>query len=252
MIEQVTVEPRLADLLCSDPSDVTKLMAGLISSEPDIGEFEDIKRETSSMLHVDSLCLISYLASIVEGPILEIGAYTGGATISAVKGLLKNESNKSCVVSIESGKYDTGKWEKPLNRGYSMTYEKVFNTLVFNISAYANRASPENPEKVTDRVKVIEGLSHNIYVMDDVASEVKRELGLLVIDADGNVQRDLDIYLSCLKKGGYIVIDDYIIETDGYGKEEGSQDAVHRLVNSGCAISLGVYKWGTWIGQKVV
>jgi cephalosporin hydroxylase len=113
--------------------------------------------------------------------------------------------------------------------------------------------SHKNPEKITDRIKAIEGLSNNLYVIDEITSEVIDDpMGLLIIDADGNVQRDLDIYFRYLRKGGYIVVDDYVIETDGYGKEEGSQEAVHRLVNSGQAISLGVYKWGTWFGQKII
>jgi cephalosporin hydroxylase len=253
MIEQVKLDSRMEDLLYTDPSDVNEFMAGFISSEFEVNEFEAIKEDTSSMLHSDSLCLISYLASIIEGSILEIGAYTGGATISALSGLITNESNKSNIISIEAGKFDTGKWEKPY-RGYTITYETVFNVLAFNVVTYANQISPESPEKLTDRVKVIEGLSHNIWVMDEVLAEVRGDpMGLLIIDADGNVQRDLDTYFHYLKKGGYIVIDDYIIDgSDGYGKEEGSQDAVHRLIYSGVATSLGVYKWGTWVGRKIV
>jgi hypothetical protein len=71
---------------------------------------------------------------------------------------------------------------------------------------------------------------------------------LLVIDADGNVKRDLDLFHDLLADGCWIVIDDYYMP-GAKSKAVLTKPQVNALVSAGQLEPLGLYGWGTWIGR---
>ena len=122
---------------------------------------------------------------------------------------------------------------------------EIFSILNNNIKTY----------NLEERVDLVEGRSGDVDVLEKITPTLEKEpIGLLIIDADGNVARDLNIYLQYVRKGGYLVIDDYVMRShykDISDKATPTQEAIHGLVNYGVARSLGVYPWGTWFGQKL-
>ena len=112
--------------------------------------------------------------------------------------------------------------------------------------------------KVFDRVDIFETASSNRKFLDDflIPYLKKNPIGFLMIDADGQIDRDLNELRPYLLPGCFVMIDDYMMQsskcTQGFAnKSIPSQKAVHNLVNSGQAVSLGVYLWNTWFGQIV-
>src|SRR5437667_4508896 len=59
-------------------------------------------RDKYSMLHLDVLILIYHFAKVCSGPIVEIGAFLGGATIAAAFGVRDSGKNKK-LITIEPG-----------------------------------------------------------------------------------------------------------------------------------------------------
>jgi hypothetical protein len=74
-----------------------------------------------------------------------------------------------------------------------------------------------------------------------------RGIAMLCIDADGEVQRDFDLYLPLCANGCILSIDDYVA-SDAHGKADATQAAVRKLIADGKAQQLGVYGYGTWMG----
>ena len=216
-------------------------------------KFWGLSEFTGSMLHGETLALVNYFASISTGTILEIGAFTGGATVSAGLGLTERSENKSTIISIEAGSKmgewiaDPGAMADSWRAKYptGLPSKEIFSILNNNIKTY----------NLEERVDLVEGRSGDVDVLEKITPTLEKEpIGLLIIDADGNVARDLNIYLQYVRKGGYLVIDDYVMRSHYKGiadKATQAQETIHGLVNYGVARSLGVYPWGTWFGQKL-
>jgi len=84
-------------------------------------------------------------------------------------------------------------------------------------------------------------------------SAVRRTLGsdpvgLLIIDADGNVQRDTSAYDGTLADGCWMVIDDYAGPATNL-KIARARAEVDALTAAGSLEVLGLYGWGTWVGR---
>ena len=101
-------------------------------------------------------------------------------------------------------------------------------------------------------VTVLQGMS------DDraITAEVNRlyapgSVGLLALDADGGVARDLKLYGHLLREDCLLVVDDY------YGPADLAKVAPTRLGGGRACRArrgggmFGLYGWGTWIGQRV-
>lgn len=105
-------------------------------------------------------------------------------------------------------------------------------------------------DRALDRfVHVHRGRSTDAAAVDLVRESVAAHgpVGLLCIDADGEVQRDFDLYLPFCAEGCVLVVDDYAV-TGLHGKALSTQEAVQRLLDAGKAFSLGVHGYGTWMG----
>jgi predicted O-methyltransferase YrrM len=186
-------------------------------------------RERYSMLHVDVLTLIYHFAKTYHGDILEIGAFLGGSTMAAALGIRDSGERKS-IISIEQG----GQSKHPRLRS-----KNILRDLKKNLTKRG----------VDDLVTVIEGRSE----APAVASAVRRHLqpgdaGLLIIDADGRVKRDIDLYRDLLAEGCWVVIDDYYMPGNE-SKAVLTRPQVDALVSAGQLEILGLYGWGTWIGR---
>lgn len=183
-----------------------------------------------SMLHVDVLTLIYHFSKICIGDILEIGPYLGGSTIAAAFGV-RDSGQRKTIVTIEPG----GRCDHP-----RLPTRNILKDLRKNLARSG----------VADLITLIEGYSWK----DETVVAVRRRLqparvGLLIIDADGHVKRDLDRYRDLLAEGCWVVIDDYYmpgIES----KDVLTKPQVNDLVAAGQLQPLGLYGWGTWVGRR--
>lgn len=215
----------------ADPlRDCIALMEALIEyrQKPISNQLQPI-RHKYSMLHLDVLTLIYYFAASAEGNVLEIGPYLGGSTIAAALGIRTSATNRT-FVSVEPGGQ---------HQHHRLPSRDILRDLKKNLAK----------QRVAELVDVIGGYSWDPTVVSAVHEQIPaRSVGLLMIDADGDAQRDLLLYRDLLLPGCNVVIDDY------FGLKTGGKDAVTRpqidaLAASGELQTLGVYGWGTWVGR---
>jgi predicted O-methyltransferase YrrM len=182
-----------------------------------------------SMLHVDVLQLAYHFAHTGRGAILEIGAFRGGATIAAAWGLRDAGASRK-LITIEPG--------GPL-RNHALATRDILRTLKRNLAQ----------EGVAELVTVLEGRSSDPPVIAAVHQALDYErIGLLMIDADAGIQRDLDSYGAKLLDGCRIMIDDYGGPVENR-KGAPTKTQVDALVAAGNLIPLGYYGYATWVGQ---
>lgn len=192
-------------------------------------QLQDIHKR-HSMLHTDVLALIYHFARTSGGDVLEIGAYLGGSTIAAALGVRESGMPKT-IVSIELG-------------GRCVVHPRIPSKNILK-DLRKNLAKRD----VADLITLIEGRSEDATVV----SAVRRHLrpggtSLLIIDADGKVKRDIDLYYDLLAEGCWVVIDDYYMPGPG-SKAVFTQPQVDAYVSAGQLETFGFYGWGTWIGR---
>jgi predicted O-methyltransferase YrrM len=184
-----------------------------------------------SMLHEKVLAMLEHSAATAPGAIVEIGAHVGGATMAMSRGL-RDSGRDSVMVTIEPG-------------GFYPTHPHLPSVDIFRDLQENLRVSGLAPF-----VTLLKGMSFHPAILDrvrTVLAEHKQAIGLLCIDADGEVQRDLDLYLPMCAPGCRLVVDDYSGPPENW-KTDPTKQAVDALVASGRAQALGVFGWGTWFG----
>lgn len=180
-----------------------------------------------SMLHEELLALLHHLAATSRGGILEIGTYVGGSTVTMAQALAVH--HRPPVTSIEPG----GRADHDL-----IPSEDIFGDLERNLARFG----------LQGYARLLNGPSWDA----DLQAEVRglygaRGVTLLMIDADGNVDRDIALYADLLRDGAVVVLDDY----ESTGAPEKSvliKKWVDDAVARGQLTSLGVWGWGTWVG----
>ena len=196
--------------------------------EPISKELEKI-RHKHSMLHIDVLLLIYYFAKTTRGAIFEIGSYLGGATIAAAWGVRDSGLDRT-VVSIEAG----GRCEHP-----RLPTKNIIKDLKKNLAK----------RDVSDRVTLLEGFSRDKNVIRAVTTQLRPgSVDLLIIDADGDVKGNIDLYHHLLSENCWVVIDDYYCPAPG-SKDVFVRPQIHALVAAGQLETLGYYGWATWVGR---
>jgi predicted O-methyltransferase YrrM len=186
------------------------------------------RRSIPSMLHLDVLILIYHFAKTAPGHVLEIGAYLGGGTVAAALGVRDSGQQKQ-IFAIEPG----GRFEH-----HRVGSRNILRDLYRNLA----RA------RVADLVTVFNGRSFDQPIVSAVKSVLASEqIGVLILDADGAVERDLKLYRDHLAERCWLVIDDYF-GPPGNDKAAITRSQVDALVESGQLVTLGVYGWGTWVG----
>lgn len=195
------------------------------------GESEGIVNQLSSlsMLSNDVLHLLRFFAERAEGMVLEIGPYIGGSTVAMADALKKQA--KAALVSIEPG----GKHDHP-----HIPSEDIFSDLKANLNRFS----------LSDQVILINGASWEESVLRRVKAMAadKQGIGMLFIDADGDVERDFNNLYDSLNDGCVLVFDDYS-SSGAPEKEVRTKYWVDEQVKKGQFVEFGVFPWGTWFGR---
>jgi len=189
-----------------------------------------MKAADCSMLGIDALVMLYHCAKVSTGDILEVGAYTGGATIAMAMGVRDSGANKK-IISIECG----CRVDHP-----RIGTKDSFKDLRKNLKRFG----------FLNQVTLINGRSFE----PDTIAMVRQlsnpgSIGLFVFDADDSVRRDIDYYSDRFADRCWIVIDDYL---GGANKSENLHIQVDELVSAGRLEPLGFYGFGTWIGRWLI
>jgi predicted O-methyltransferase YrrM len=192
------------------------------------------KVKPRSMLHQETLTLLHFFASRCRGAIVEIGPYTGGATVLMAKAM-KDARRHAPLLAIEMG-------------GAHEHDELPTGDILGDLRNVLREHG------VADRVTVIEGHSGDDHIVRKVGECLgEHKIGLLVLDADGCVERDFKNYRAFLARRAVIMCDDYLLydgaSSSAPEKQTIIQTWVDEAIRSGLLGDLGAYKWGTWFGQ---
>jgi predicted O-methyltransferase YrrM len=183
-----------------------------------------------SMLHSDVLQLLYHLARTGRGAIVEVGPFRGGSTVALALGM-RDGGNARKFITIEQG----GRL-----RGHRLRTGNIVRTLKRNLAR----------KRVADLVTVLEGRSSDERIVAAVHDALDQEgIGLLVLDADAGVKRDLDLFAARLNDHCWIVIDDYYAGAGGGDKGGPTTEQVDALVAAAQLLPLGYYGLGTWFGH---
>jgi predicted O-methyltransferase YrrM len=181
-----------------------------------------------SMLHFETLYLLRSLAIRTTDAIIEVGPYIGGSTIALGRGLQIGGGGP--LISVEMG----GSYPD-----HAVPTEDIVTDLKSNVEAYG----------LSDIVHILEGFTTDAAI-DAAVNRILggRTIGLLFLDADGDVERDFELYRGRLSRGSILVYDDYLTD-QAPEKETTIKTWVDQAVASGFVENLGVYRWGTWVGR---
>jgi predicted O-methyltransferase YrrM len=206
------------------------LMRALMQYRQEPIHWEMIKiRDKYSMFHLDVLLLIYHFAKICDGAILEVGAFVGASTIAAAWGV-RDSGRAKTLISIEPG--------GAVKHGRVGT-KNIWRDLERNLKK----------QSVRDRVALIEGASGTPATTSAIEGRLGPEhIGLLILDADGEVKRDIDCYRDRLTDRCWVIIDDYAGPASNI-KVPATKADVDRLVAAGSLEPLGLYGWSTWVGR---
>jgi predicted O-methyltransferase YrrM len=186
-----------------------------------------MKAADCSMLGIDAIVMLYHCAKVSVGDILEVGAYTGGATIAMAMGVRDSGVEKK-IISIEPG----CQVDHP-----RIGTKDSFKDLQKNLKRFG----------FLEQVTLINGRSFDADAMAMVRQlSSPGSIGLFVFDADDHVRRDIDCYSDLFADRCWIVIDDYLGGADKSGKLHMQVD---ELVSAGRLEPLGFYGFGTWIGR---
>ena len=192
---------------------------------------EILEAKKSSMLHWKTLALLHFYSERAEGAVLELGPYLGAS--AAVMAKAAKDQNFP-VITVEVG----GAHDHP-----QLPSEDILGDLRRNLRTAG----------VADRVCLIEGSSADPAVFRRIRDALgELNIGLLVIDTDGHVDRDLKLFSPLCREFCYLAVDDYVVpdkSTLAVLKENRIKPYVDDLVQHGKLREFGVFEWGTWFGQ---
>jgi predicted O-methyltransferase YrrM len=178
-----------------------------------------------SMLAEDALIELARLASLSDGPSIELGPYIGGSTCALAA------PQKARVVSVEIGGANREHPQLPTD------------DTVADLEANLAKAGVRN------RVSIVVGHFGRLSVFERVRDQLQgQRAGMLFVDVTPGTEIAVQQYASLLRPDAYIVIDDYKSE---YAVEKAAQVRafVDRAVADGLFEGFGVYGWGTWFGR---
>lgn len=178
-----------------------------------------------SMLAEDALIELARLASLSDGPVIELGPYIGGSTCALAA------PAQVRVVSVEIGGANREHPQLPTD------------DTVADLEANLAKAG------VRDRVSIVVGHFGRLSVFERVRDHLNgRHAGMLFVDITPGTEIAVQQYALLLRSDGYIAIDDYRSE---HAAEKAAQVRafVDRAVARGLLEEIGVYGWGTWFGR---
>jgi Cephalosporin hydroxylase. len=175
------------------------------------------------------LILIYHFAKICSGPILEIGAFVGGATTAAAFGVRDSGKRKE-LITIEPGGSVKHK---------RLGTRNILRDLERNLAR----------QGVAELVTLIKGRSFDPATISAVNEAVGLDkFGLVILDADAAKRRDIECYRDKFADGCWMVIDD-CYGADTNAKISASRADVDALTTAGYLEPLGFYGWSTWVGR---
>ncbi len=180
-----------------------------------------------SMLHEQTLSILWELAHRSVGPIVELGPYIGGST-TVIADAIRPSARR--LLTVEKG----GSYDHPDRPTTDIIADLKTNLLRFGVS---------------DAVDIVEGHNNDPATVSAVEAFLgTAEISMLFIDSDGHVERDFALYRRFLADGAFVVLDD--IESDTASEKALLvRPLVERGIREGFLHDLGIYKWGTWVGQ---
>lgn len=213
------------------PDEARAFFEGALRGASESPDFEEISRFKGcvSMLHRDVLVLMRALASVVPGAVLEIGAYIGGSTVMLAKGVTPGRP----LIVIEPG-------------GAAPNHPHIPSAdILADLEATLTSCG------VRERLDLLKTASWSKDAMVAVTTRLSgMPVGLISIDADGHVGRDVERYRPFCAPGCVLVIDDYVGDENDAGRKALTVGPwVDEQVARGALIPFGVYGWGTWIGR---
>jgi len=127
-----------------------------------------------SMLHLEALYLLRSLAARTKDAIVEVGPYIGGSTIALGRGLQIGGGGP--LISVEMG----GSYPS-----HAVPTNDIITDLKSNVETYG----------LTAVVHIMEGFTTEVAI-DAAVNRILdgKKIGLLFLDADGNVERDFELY----------------------------------------------------------
>lgn len=184
-----------------------------------------------SMLHQETLGLLHHFSSEADGAVVEIGSYIGGATVALARGLIAGKKSGP-VVTVERG----GSLAHPT----LPTRDKI-----------GDIRKTLHQFDVLDRVTVVEGASGEEAATRRIVEALGgRRIALLVIDADGQIDRDWKLYRGMMSDDAIICCDDYATVSDPPPRKQAEIERwVDAAITDGLVTDLGLYPWATWFGQ---
>ena len=146
-------------------------------------DFDMLITGANGMLPASVYAEISKTAAEVNADILEVGTAHGASAIAAAIGLKSKYSVKT-IDKLQGG-----------SRAVYGTIQENESIIRANIQKFG----------VAERVELFIGSS------EDVADKIrfKQGIGMLILDADGAIDRDFRLYYNQLLPGAPIIIDDY-------------------------------------------
>ena len=210
-----------------DKTDVAGEVLAFARCGPDLPELREVQR--FSMLGLEPLRALYRAAQLSEGPILEIGPYMGGSTIAMALGLRGGRSGRK-VYSVELG----GAYlDHPTLPSPEIEADLRKNMATFGVSG---------------AVDLFVGLSWDLSLRRRVLAGLGGEdVGLVFVDADGGLARDLSYWAPFLRPDCFLILDDYLPE-DREGKGPMIVEFVDRMVREGTFEQYDILS-STWIGR---
>lgn len=190
---------------------------------------DDLIREIKgfSMLHVETLRILWELSARSSEPIIEVGSYMGGATVTMA---LACKSGPARVITVEAGGSHLSHPTLPS--------ADILADLRRNIVRYG----------VQDKVSIVEGYSHAPETLAAVSKLLDgQKARVVVMDSDGQLARDFPLYTPFIADDAYIIFDDY--EGEAVEKSALVRPFIEQGIRNGHLSDLGVYLWGTWVGR---
>jgi hypothetical protein len=177
------------------------------------------------MLSANILRLLSEMAAVTNGAIVEVGSYIGGSIIAAARGVPADVQRR--ILAIECG----GSHDHPV-----FPSNDILRDLRANIAAAG----------LAERIKVVPKRAEEVYPYIGELLQGQK-IGLLVVDADGLVGIHLPAIAPHMAAGCVLVLDDYYDDQKGWRMRSFIAQAVRNRVVE----SFGVCGWGTWIGRVI-
>lgn len=209
---------------------LTKTQMQTLAGSYHYGHHAKIIRDakTISMLHEQTLSVLWQLAHAARGTILELGPYVGGSTAVIADAI---QPGGRRLITVEMG----GGYEAHPH----LPSKDIIADLEGNLARFG----------VRDAVTIVKGMNYAPETVEAVAGHLKGEkVGLLFIDSDFEFERYFSLYTPFLNNGSFLVFDDF--ESEGAPEKAALvKPFVERGIRDGFLHDLGVYPWGTWVGQ---